>query len=737
LQLAAVAERTRTSFRGVTELFSRLAINSRELGVNQQQLINFTESLNQAIVISGAGTREANAALIQLSQGIASGTLRGDELRSVLEQLPVVADVIANSLGRTRGELRELGREGAITGEVIFNAFAEAREELADRFARTVPTIGQALTLLRNRLVETADRSQQFGRGLVQVTLFASNTIGAINELANSIPIVDRLTGALGRFNQQLSAALEERREARQPLSTQFSEALQRVTALQGNLERLQVQIDGLFTAQAQGVDLGFDIAERIGEVQRSRATVQRFLREAEQALERLTQRSREQVAAQEQLNLAFANSQLSEQRRLLELNSNAREVEVSLLRLENQARRELGATFTGFTQDQRALIRERLQENQAIQLQTEILEQINGPAEVFNRQQEQLLALLMTGQITFEQYNAQLMIFRDAIMSVEPSSVFADLVTDLQRQRDLLMQTNEERRVQNALLQAESALRAAGVSDEELNSQLEFLGILTRRNVLLEEANRFGLNSVNTTRLQAIAQMEFNLAMSEGASAAEAFQRALAKVNSEGEGLKMVEENANLVQDALVGVAVIGINQATDALVEFIKTGEIDFELFVRNFLADSLALIARLLLIKALQEAIGVEAGSGIGNAIASGTQNVLSTNNVPGRQAGGPVTAGEPFLVGEGGRELFIPSQSGRIIPNAATENMIANVGRGSSVSAAAPVVNVAPPNIIVVNDRSEIPSEMQSSEGGDAIMAVISTRNREVRQSLGIG
>lgn len=737
MQLAAVAERTRTSFRGVTELFSRLAINSRELGVNQQQLINFTESLNQAIVISGAGTREANAALIQLSQGIASGTLRGDELRSVLEQLPVVADVIANSLGRTRGELRELGREGAITGEVIFNAFAEAREELADRFARTVPTIGQALTLLRNRLVETADRSQQFGRGLVQVTLFASNTIGAINELANSIPIVDRLTGALGRFNQQLSAALEERREARQPLSTQFSEALQRVTALQGNLERLQVQIDGLFTAQAQGVDLGFDIAERIGEVQRSRATVQRFLREAEQALERLTQRSREQVAAQEQLNLAFANSQLSEQRRLLELNSNAREVEVSLLRLENQARRELGATFTGFTQDQRALIRERLQENQAIQLQTEILEQINGPAEVFNRQQEQLLALLMTGQITFEQYNAQLMIFRDAIMSVEPSSVFADLVTDLQRQRDLLMQTNEERRVQNALLQAESALRAAGVSDEELNSQLEFLGILTRRNVLLEEANRFGLNSVNTTRLQAIAQMEFNLAMSEGASAAEAFQRALAKVNSEGEGLKMVEENANLVQDALVGVAVIGINQATDALVEFIKTGEIDFELFVRNFLADSLALIARLLLIKALQEAIGVEAGSGIGNAIASGTQNVLSTNNVPGRQAGGPVTAGEPFLVGEGGRELFIPSQSGRIIPNAATENMIANVGRGSSVSAAAPVVNVAPPNIIVVNDRSEIPSEMQSSEGGDAIMAVISTRNREVRQSLGIG
>ena len=151
--LLKVSNDTRSSVEGSIELYSRLAISSKELGVSQSQLIDFTKSLNQAITLSGASAQEAQAGLMQLSQGIASGSLRGDELRSVLEQLPAVADVIAKSLGVTRGELRKMGEAGKITARSILTAFQEAREELDQRFGKTVPTVSQSFQVLRNNVI--------------------------------------------------------------------------------------------------------------------------------------------------------------------------------------------------------------------------------------------------------------------------------------------------------------------------------------------------------------------------------------------------------------------------------------------------------------------------------------------------------------------------------------------------------------------------------------------------------
>lgn len=153
--LFAVADRTRSAVGGTVELYSRLSLATRDLGVSSEALLSITESVNQAIILSGASTAEAQNGLIQFSQGLASGALRGDELRSVLEQLPIVADVIAKELGVTRGALRTLGAEGAITAEVILRAFANAEDELATGFAKTVPTLGQSFTVLRNAAVQT------------------------------------------------------------------------------------------------------------------------------------------------------------------------------------------------------------------------------------------------------------------------------------------------------------------------------------------------------------------------------------------------------------------------------------------------------------------------------------------------------------------------------------------------------------------------------------------------------
>jgi len=153
-EVFAIADRTRSAFDATAEVYSRVGLAAKELGRTELELLRFTESLNQAVILSGASADEARAGLIQLSQGLASGALRGDELRSVLEQLPVVADVISKSMGITRGELRQLGAEGKITADIVLDAFKGAREELEGRFAKSVPTISQSFTVLRNNLVQ-------------------------------------------------------------------------------------------------------------------------------------------------------------------------------------------------------------------------------------------------------------------------------------------------------------------------------------------------------------------------------------------------------------------------------------------------------------------------------------------------------------------------------------------------------------------------------------------------------
>ena len=184
-ELFAISGRTRSSFQATAEVYSRTALATKELGISQAATLQFTESLNQAVILSGAGAQEANNALIQLSQGLASGALRGDELRSVLEQLPVVADVISSSLGVTRGELRELGAEGKISAEIIVVAFEKARERLAEDFGKTIPTIAQAfqrlndtLTLFLGEAGKASSASANFAKSIV----FLADNIGIVIE---------------------------------------------------------------------------------------------------------------------------------------------------------------------------------------------------------------------------------------------------------------------------------------------------------------------------------------------------------------------------------------------------------------------------------------------------------------------------------------------------------------------------------------------------------------------------
>lgn len=189
-ELTKISNETRTGLQNNADLFNRLALSTKELGLTYREQLDLTRSLNQALVISGASAAEGGAGLIQLSQGLASGALRGDELRSVLENLPKVADVIAKGFGVTRGELRKLGEQGKITAKDVVEAFRKAAPDLAKEFEKITPTIEQSFTVFHNKALE-------FVRDLNKASGIGSIFSKAIIGLANNFNVLAAAAGGV------------------------------------------------------------------------------------------------------------------------------------------------------------------------------------------------------------------------------------------------------------------------------------------------------------------------------------------------------------------------------------------------------------------------------------------------------------------------------------------------------------------------------------------------------------
>ncbi|HDS1765636.1 tape measure protein [Pseudomonas putida] len=152
-KLLAMANNTGSSLESTVSLYTRLANATRGAGYTQEQMLNVTDALNKAFVISGATMQEASNAAIQLSQGLASGTLRGEELNSVMEQGPRITRALADYLGVTNGQIRQLAADGKITGDVVTNALLKSLTSLNAELAKMPRTFEQASQALKNNFL--------------------------------------------------------------------------------------------------------------------------------------------------------------------------------------------------------------------------------------------------------------------------------------------------------------------------------------------------------------------------------------------------------------------------------------------------------------------------------------------------------------------------------------------------------------------------------------------------------
>lgn len=185
------AQRSRGSFTDTMGLVSQLGTMAGDAFSSSKEIVQFAEQLNKQLALSGASGSSAQAAILQLEQGLASGVLRGDELNSVMKQAPALAKSIADYMQVSVGALREMGSQGQITADIVKNALFEAAEDTNAEFEKTPMTWAQVWTVASNTAVRALDP-----------------LLTAINWVANNIQTIGPIVVSLGTaFGVMLIAA--------------------------------------------------------------------------------------------------------------------------------------------------------------------------------------------------------------------------------------------------------------------------------------------------------------------------------------------------------------------------------------------------------------------------------------------------------------------------------------------------------------------------------------------------
>ncbi|MDC4989001.1 tape measure protein [Acinetobacter baumannii] len=178
-----IAQKTYSAWDSVLQVYQRFSDNAKTLNLTMDDTARLTETVSKAVAISGASAEAADAALVQFGQALASGTLRGEELNSVMEQTPALAKAIAKGMGITVGELRSVAAEGKITSQEIVKALKNVQNDVDALFAKTDITIGQSLTLLNNEITKFVGEAGK-GSGAAQVLA------GSIQTLASNLDLI-------------------------------------------------------------------------------------------------------------------------------------------------------------------------------------------------------------------------------------------------------------------------------------------------------------------------------------------------------------------------------------------------------------------------------------------------------------------------------------------------------------------------------------------------------------------
>lgn len=189
-KVMASAQRSRAYYMDTAAAVAKLGTNARDAFTNMDEVIAFSELVNKSFVIGGAGAQEQSAAMLQLTQAMASGVLRGEELNSIFENAPGIIQSIAKYLDVPIGQIRTMASEGQITADIVKNAMFEAADDIERNFSNMPKTWGQIWTGMKNKAL----------------SIFAP-ILNRLNQIANSSKFEAVSNGVIGALAAIASVA--------------------------------------------------------------------------------------------------------------------------------------------------------------------------------------------------------------------------------------------------------------------------------------------------------------------------------------------------------------------------------------------------------------------------------------------------------------------------------------------------------------------------------------------------
>ncbi|WP_413498949.1 tape measure protein [Buttiauxella gaviniae] len=317
-----ISQKTRSSLEATATLYARLERATRSAGTSTADLVKLTETINKGLAVSGATAEEASSTMVQLSQALASGVLRGEEFNSISENGSRLAVGLADSLGVTVGQLRAMAAQGQLTTDIVVKGLLSQGDQIAKEFANTTMTMGQAFAVATNNVTKFVGESSTIksaynGFNSTIVTLSQNLDVLAGAFVGLGLLMGSRFAGALSMATaaqvKNTIASIASAKASAESAAMAEAEASAKLRIAQADKS---AAVSALNLAQARLNVIKATAASEVEEVKLATAEVASIrtniaLIESEKALE--TQRLKAQISTQGRIATATRMAQLQQ----------------------------------------------------------------------------------------------------------------------------------------------------------------------------------------------------------------------------------------------------------------------------------------------------------------------------------------------------------------------------------------------------------------------------------------
>lgn len=649
-----ISQKTRTGLQQTTDLYAQLARGTKDMKLPQEQMLRLTEGINKAVTLSGSSVQGANAALVQLSQGFAAGALRGQEFMSVQEQAPVILETVRKGLNLTQAQLKELAVEGGLTNRKFIDGFFKGLSGLENQFDKLPVTIEQSMTQIKNSLMKaigTFDEATGASAGIASAFTSVSESIAQLGiTYKNNKAAFDAVFMGIGTV-----AALA----GLSAIVTRFGAITAALTGMAAVITANPVllAILGIGAAIGAGVSYFSDKSKEMPQT----------VKEAQKRIETLQQQAKELGAAGREVAVKQINAMIVKIQEYIDMVGKAGAI----------MNEPAAFVLPGMTKDEP--IRDKSAEKKREALFANLKKQLDAllysDRDLVALEAERLGVNVQQALALFDQAQAQ----RDVVSgSKEAAKEAEDRLKAVMAAGKQEQQNNE--RQQNVIAafrnQMEAykdvlAVRNSGLllSQEEIDYQ-ERLNVLNKSyaNAKLQMEKTGGVYlDINLEKLNEEYELMKKLieqikqkAVAQKSDLFGGFTSGMQSYFSE------ISDFSKFTEDATVKA----FRGMEDALVTFVQTGKLSFRDLAQSIIADLIRIQIRQAMVGIFSSFFspGISlGGSSIPNAAVSGSNFRTNFDAIGMKAIGGPVQAGKPYIVGERGAEMFVPNQSGSIIPN----------------------------------------------------------------------